>query len=90
MAELKKLKDDQRRIDTELLELKLQNMKLSSQLDNTTNHLNGHGYIPVRMGGNQKAMVVFDLTKNPAIVLTANDLFCKRLGYDMVTISKKQ
>lgn len=32
----------------------------------------------------QKAMVVFDLTRNPAIVLTTNDIFCKMLGYEMV------
>jgi hypothetical protein len=32
----------------------------------------------------QRAMVVFDLTKNPAIVLTANDVFCQMVGYEMV------
>eukprot|EP01097_Dermamoeba_algensis_P011033 TRINITY_DN839_c0_g1_i1.p1 TRINITY_DN839_c0_g1~~TRINITY_DN839_c0_g1_i1.p1 ORF type:complete len:607 (+),score=108.15 TRINITY_DN839_c0_g1_i1:76-1821(+) len=31
----------------------------------------------------EKPMVVFDLTKGPATVMTANDAFCKFLGYTM-------
>lgn len=30
-----------------------------------------------------KAMVVFDLSKNPAVVLTCNDAFCRLFGYQM-------
>ena len=38
----------------------------------------------------RKAMVVYDLTKNPPIVLTTNDTFCKMIGYDMVRKKKKK
>jgi hypothetical protein len=31
-----------------------------------------------------KAIVIYDLTKMPPIVKTANDTFCKMLGYELV------
>jgi PAS domain S-box-containing protein len=34
----------------------------------------------------EKAMVVFDLSKNPAVVLTCNDAFCRLFGYQMENV----
>jgi hypothetical protein len=84
MGELKKLKDDQRRLQDELLAMKIANMKLTSKFDNLSNSLQVKGRDFYGLDPTQ-AMVVFDLTKNPAIVLTTNDTFCKMLGYEMVS-----
>lgn len=82
MDELKALREEQKRLNEEILALKLQNLTLSNKLDST---LSQH---PFMLGGGldpNKAMVVFDLTKVPAVVLTANEMFCKMLSYEMVT-----
>lgn len=68
--------EEQKRLQEEVLALKIQNLKLSSRVD---------ALVP--RGPQkplQKAMVVFDLVRQPAIVLTCNDTFCQMLGYDMV------
>jgi hypothetical protein len=93
MAELKKLKDDQQRLNEELLALKIQNMKLSSKIDNFGNEIQHTHPAPspfLLSNIDQRPMVVFDLIKKPAIVLTANDAFCEMLGYEMVTFLLSQ
>jgi hypothetical protein len=97
-------------MNEELLSLKIQNLKLTSTLENFASQLpkfttppvygnnpllllgtnNNELTIQSAAGANSvsgKAMVVFDMTKNPAIVLTANDTFCQMLGYQLVSIS---
>lgn len=78
MSELRKMREEQKRLHEEILALKLQNMQLSSRVDAIvpTNYIGS--------SSSQKGMVVFDLLKQPAIVLTANDTFCQMLGYEMV------
>ncbi len=84
MSELKKVKEDQRRLQDELLTMKLANMKLVSNIETLSNSIQVKGNYYISGIDPSKAMVVFDLTKNPAIVLTTNDTFCQLVGYDMV------
>lgn len=85
MEELKRLKEEQRKLNEEILALKIQNMNLTNKLESSLlQTCTQPVYFSNFIDQSQKAMVVFDLTKNPAIVLTANDIFCKMLGYDMV------
>lgn len=105
--ELKKVKEEHRRLDDDILQLKMQNLSLQSKLEKLStpgvNMMNGA--IPSHPTGtlsisppigaenfidSRKAMVVYDLTKNPPIVLTTNDTFCKMIGYDMVRKKKKK
>jgi len=81
MTELKKLKEDQQRLQDELLAMKISNMKLNTKFESLSMPKRSDYYIS---GINPtSAMVVFDLTKNPAIVLTTNETFCKMVGYEM-------
>jgi hypothetical protein len=76
------VKEDQHKLDEEILALRMQNLTLQSKLEK----LQMSQAYP-QLGDvvdSRKAMVVFDLTRNPPIVLTTNDTFCKLLGYEMV------
>lgn len=146
MKELCKLKNDQKRLDEQLLELKLENSNLTTTLKNSQfqvmrlmeyftemaehqqhqvemqpplpgetrktlpalslphrSSMPDMMHIPsVETGGvnvtptadglrgrgtrAEQPMVVYDISKNNATVLTANSTFCELLGYEMVTI----
>jgi hypothetical protein len=65
-----------------MLALKIQNLKLSSRIDSVAKPSARPAINP------QQAMVVFDLQRNPAVILTANDTFCHLVGCEMVNKSK--
>jgi len=79
LEEIRLLKEDQKRIYDEILALKMDNLRMNSTLDNnkiSTTKKFAKEETP-------KGMVLFDLLKTPAIVLTANDTFCEMLGYEI-------
>jgi hypothetical protein len=69
------------RLNEELLTLRIQNMKLNHRIEGIAENSSLSLRPPIDP---QKAMVVFDLQKSPPVVLTANEFFCKMVGYDMV------
>jgi len=77
LEEIRTLREDHKRLYQEVLSLKMENMRLSCKLDNCL------GTVPTPDTSSLRGMVLFDLLKKPAIVLTANDTFCQMLGYEM-------
>jgi len=123
MKELKKVKQDQERLDNEVLNLKLENSNLTSRLRNSQwqvmrlmeyfsqlaesgptqvpyrhpvlsigssddepslpDFIPPHSYPGTVPNPSEQPMVVYNVTKNTAIVLTANSTFCELLGYEL-------
>ncbi|ELR23061.1 uncharacterized protein ACA1_360970 [Acanthamoeba castellanii str. Neff] len=118
MKELKKLKGDQKRLDDEVLHLKLENSNLSARLktsqwqvmrlmdyfsqmadqqpvpafpthamETTASSTHNPSHIGVSTalpkGRAEQPMVVYDLSKSTATVLTANTTFCQMIGYEL-------
>jgi len=78
LEEIAKLRDQQSKLCEDIISLRNSNSQLVTTLEKYTSM--DPNYKPPEL---KKAMVMFDLTKTPAVVLTANDSFCQILGYQM-------
>eukprot|EP01117_Protostelium_nocturnum_P014745 TRINITY_DN5642_c0_g1_i1.p1 TRINITY_DN5642_c0_g1~~TRINITY_DN5642_c0_g1_i1.p1 ORF type:complete len:402 (+),score=84.08 TRINITY_DN5642_c0_g1_i1:382-1587(+) len=90
MGEMKRMKEEMKKLNDEMLTMRLQNMKLTSAVEelkpSILNNDSSQWLLPANSGC---GMVVFDLRQNPPIVLTANDIFCEMLGYSLEEVLGK-
>lgn len=82
LNELRELKANQRRLHEELQRLKANELN-SMPYEQSTALQKASAATAAPPPVNDKAIVIYDLTKLPATVKTANETFCRMLGYDM-------
>mmetsp|Transcript_36663 Transcript_36663/g.50445 ORF Transcript_36663/g.50445 Transcript_36663/m.50445 type:complete len:352 (-) Transcript_36663:61-1116(-) len=90
LSEIRKIKEDNRRLQEELLAVKLENLKLSSMFltDQTVPNMSTalactRPRPREEEDMSEKPMVVYDLRHRPPTILTTNFQFCNLVGYSM-------
>jgi hypothetical protein len=90
LAEIAKMKQDNKRLNDEVLALRMENMSLSSRITNTSQMgslpptIEYHQAMPYQMLSKPQQelpFVEFDMRKQPPMVQSANVMFCSLLGY---------